>query len=99
VVGLAEMISELRQELETATVAAKDASLRFELGSIELEATVVVSREGSGGGKVRFWVLELGGDAKASQSSTQRIKLTLQPRLSGSSEPPYVSGEAGPRER
>ena len=98
-VGLAEMISELRQELETATTAAKDASLRFELGPVELEATVVVGREGSGGGKVRFWVLELGGDAKASQSSTQRIKLTLQPRLSGSSEPPYVSGEAGPRER
>jgi Trypsin-co-occurring domain 2 len=99
VIGLAEIISELRQELETATTAAKDASLRFELGPVELEATVVVGREGSGGGKVRFWVLELGGDAKASQSSTQRIKLTLQPRLAGSSEPPFVSGEAGRRER
>jgi hypothetical protein len=51
------------------------------------------------GPTVWFWVIELGGDAKASQASTQRIKLALQPRLAGSSEPPWVAGEATPWER
>lgn len=98
-IALAEAISELRQELETATAAAKDATLRFELGTIELEVTLAIGREGGAGGKVRFWVLEMGGDAKATQSSTQRIKLSLNPRIAGSSEPPWVSGEAAARER
>jgi hypothetical protein len=51
---------------------------------VELEATVAVEKSGGGGTKVRFWVLELGADAKASMASTQRIKLALQPRLSES---------------
>jgi hypothetical protein len=32
-------------------------------------------------GKVRFWVVEAGGDAQAESSRTHRISLTLQPKL------------------
>ncbi len=30
---------------------------------------------------MKFWVVELGADGKISSTSTQRIKLTLNPRL------------------
>jgi hypothetical protein len=97
-IELAEVIGELRRELQQAMHAGEGEPLRFELGPVELEATVAVEKGGSGGAKVRFWVLELGGDAKASQTSTQRIKLALQPRLA-SGEPPWVAAEATSRER
>jgi Trypsin-co-occurring domain 2 len=75
-IELAEVIAELRRERQQAMRAGEGEPLRFELGPVELEATMVVEKGGGGGGaKVRFWVIELGGDAKASQASTQRIKL------------------------
>lgn len=97
-IELGEVIGELRRELQQAMDAGEGQPLRFELGPLELEATVAVEKGGSGGAKVRFWVLELGGDTKVTQSSTQRIKLTLQPRLA-SGGTAMVSGdeEAGER--
>jgi hypothetical protein len=101
-VELAELIRELRSELDAARLSGQDADLRFELGPIELEVVVGVEKEGGAGAKVRIYVLELGGDARATASSTQRIKLTLQPNLvtpAGGPQVPYVSGEAIPGER
>jgi hypothetical protein len=99
VVELAELIGELRTELEKATEAAQDATLRFELGPVEVEVLVIVTREGGASGKIRFWIAEVGGDARLSESSTQRIKLNLVPRRVGSSDPPWVSDEATTAER
>jgi Trypsin-co-occurring domain 2 len=98
-IELAEVIGELRRELQQAMHAGQGEPLRFELGPVELEATVAVEKGGGGGGKVRFWVIELGGDAKASQASTQRIKLALQPRLTASGGKALIAGDASDRER
>ncbi len=98
-IELAEVIRELRRELHDAINGGKDEPLRFEAGPIELEATIAVERQGGAGAKLRFWVVEAGGDAKATRSSTQRIKLTLQPRLADSGTPPWVSGQETGRER
>jgi hypothetical protein len=98
-VELAEVIAELRRELQQAMQAGEGELLRFELGLVELEATVAVEKAAGGGGKVRFWVLELGGDAKASQASSQRIKLALQPRLTASGEKALIAGDEAPGER
>jgi len=98
-IELSEVIGELRRELQQAMHAGEGEPLRFELGPVELEATVAVEKGGSGVAKVRFWVIELGGDAKASQASTQRIKLALQPRLAGSGESPLIAGPETDRER
>jgi hypothetical protein len=97
-IELAEVIIELRRELQAAIDAGEGQSLRFELGTIELEVTVAVEKGASGGGKVRFWVIELGGEAKAAQASTQRLKLALQPRLAGGGKV-WVAGDAVPGER
>ena len=97
-IELSEVITELRRELQQAMAAGEGQRLRFELGPVELEATVAVEKGGGGGIKVRFWVLELGGDAKATQSSTQRIKLALQPRLASGGKA-WVEGDEAPGER
>jgi hypothetical protein len=98
-IDLAEVIGELRRELQQAMYAGEGEPLRFELGPVELEATVAVEKGGGGGAKVRFWVIELGGDAKSTQASSQRIKLALQPRLTATGKKALIAGDEAPGER
>jgi hypothetical protein len=98
-IELADVIRDLREELEIAVNAAPPKGLRFELGTVELEVALVVDDKVGGGAKVRFYVVDLGADASTGTSSTQRVTLTLQPRMVGSSQPPYVSGPAALNER
>jgi hypothetical protein len=79
-IELAEVIGQLRSELEAARAAAAGEGLQFGVGPVELEVSVALARE-LGGGKVRFWVAELGSDGRASAAAMQRIKLTLTPQL------------------
>jgi hypothetical protein len=97
-IELAEVIGELRRELQAAMNDGEGEQLRFELGPVELEATVAVEKAGGGGAKVRFWVIELGGDAKASEVSTHHVKLSLQPRLAGGRRV-WVASDEAPGER
>lgn len=107
VIELSDVIRELRVELDRARVAAQGEDLLFELGPIELEVTVGLEAEGGAGAKVRFWVIELGGDVRATSASTQRVRLTLHPTTGGGAVPgggqrmmsPYVSGRQAEGER
>jgi NTP-dependent ternary system trypsin peptidase co-occuring protein len=100
-VELAVVVSRLRSELTSAMAAGQAEDLRFELGPVELELTVGVDREAGPSGKVKFWVLELGADAKRTSKTTQRIKLLLQPRLAGQAadHQPLIDGDRKPGER
>ncbi|MGH3817152.1 MAG: trypco2 family protein [Pseudonocardiaceae bacterium] len=98
-VELAQVIGQLRQELSAAMREGEGEDLRFELGTVELELTVAVSREAGPNAKVRFWVIELGADATVSSQATQRITLTLDPHRRGVAGKPIISGPAQPRER
>jgi hypothetical protein len=65
-----------------------------------LELTVAVTREAGPTTKVRFWVVELGADAKLNSTNTQRIKLTLD--LRHATDPdrrPVISGPSRDGER
>ena len=55
-VELAQVISRLREELNAAMREGEGEDLRFELGPVELELTVAVSKEAGPNTKVRFWV-------------------------------------------
>jgi hypothetical protein len=96
---LAEVIRDLRDEVERAVVAGAGEALRFELGPIELEVTVGLERSGAAGAKVRFIVAELGASGTLSATDTQRIKLVLTPHLGDGSAGTYVSGRSVPGER
>jgi hypothetical protein len=103
-IELADVIRQLRAELDRARSAADDETLRFELGPIELELAVALEVTGGAAAKVRFWVVDLGADARTSSTSTQRIKLTLQPTITGgpaagdvsAKRSAFVSGSATP---
>ncbi|MFC4500524.1 MULTISPECIES: trypco2 family protein [Streptomyces] len=79
-IELADMIRELRQQLTTALADGEDEVLRFELGPVEVEASVAVTREAGGDAKVRLWVVDAGASGKYAHAETQRITLTLTPR-------------------
>jgi hypothetical protein len=98
--ALSEVIAQLRAELAEAMRAGENEQLRFELGPVEVELTVGVEKEAKPGAKVKFWVLELGSEARFESVSTQRIKLTLDPR--DTAQPgrrPSISGDEAPQER
>jgi hypothetical protein len=86
-IELAEVIAQLRAELDRARASAATEALQFELGPIELEVSVALEAVGGVEGKVRFWVVEIGGSAQATSTSTQRIKLTLNPTIAGEAAP------------
>jgi hypothetical protein len=78
--ALAEVVANLRAELNEAMQASADEDLLFELGTVELQLTVGVDKETKPGRRSSFWVLEVGAETTLGSSSTQRIKLTLDPR-------------------
>ncbi|MEU2872165.1 trypco2 family protein [Streptomyces olivoreticuli] len=98
-IELANVIRDLREELERAVVAAEGEALRFELGTIELQVSVALERTGHAEAKVRFWVVESGAEAAMGATSTQRITLALKPTLRGSGTGPFVSGPTAPHEQ
>jgi hypothetical protein len=99
VMELAEVIRDLREELERAIVTGEGEALRFELGPVELEVSVAIEAGAQAGAKARFWVVELGAQGTADRTSTQRIKLVLSPRLGPDGAAPLVSGPAAAGER
>ena len=76
-IGLADMIEELRNELQDAVERGKERSIRFALGEITLDVEVVV--EGETKGSVKFWVFT-GVEASGMMGRTQKISLKLQPK-------------------
>ncbi|WP_314175527.1 trypco2 family protein [Streptomyces winkii] len=103
-IELSELVRQLRAELKAAAAEGAEAgeTLQFDVGPVEIEATVAATREAGGSGKVRFWVVDAGGDSRFTRSETQRITLTLNPktvRPDGSAHSPRISGPAVDGER
>ena len=82
-ISLRDFIKDVRAELEQAKAEEKDAF--FELQEVTLEVAFSLDISGKGAGK--FIVVDLSGEAKASQS--HKVVLKLQP----------YSGEAAPAAR
>ncbi|MFF3870775.1 trypco2 family protein [Streptomyces sp. NPDC001978] len=80
-IELADMIWELREQLTSALADGDGRMLRFELGPVEVEASVAVTREGGADAKVRLWVVDAGANGKYGHSETQRVTLTLTPKV------------------
>lgn len=80
---LSDVIRALRAEIVAGSIAAENEIVRFELGPIDVELSVVAQREGGPNGKITFGVFgmgaELGGNAKFASEQTQKIKLNLKP--------------------
>ncbi|MFC7220132.1 trypco2 family protein [Streptomyces polyrhachis] len=99
-VELADVIAQLRSELNRAVSEGADQGLRFQLGMVNVELEVVVERSREAGGKARFWVLDAQGSARSTRLSTQRLTLALQPTHSDTpGAPVLISDDQLPDER
>jgi hypothetical protein len=83
--SLAEVMRDLRLELEEAERQADGATLRFGVDKVEVELSVEITKEKEYGGKVRFKVVtplvEIGAEGGASRTATttlaHKIRLEL----------------------
>ncbi len=83
-IPLSEMIESLRQELAVAAEWGTDKAIRFEVGKVELEIELAVTRNTTGGGGVKLWVVTAQGEHSMGQVVRHKFKLTLDPqRASG----------------
>lgn len=95
VAGLAEVIGQVRDELEQAQRAGADRDLRFSVESVQLEFAVQVRREATGSGGLRIGVLTAGGGGTKGHDRTHTIQIQLKPH--GRDGNPNISvGGLGP---
>jgi Trypsin-co-occurring domain 2 len=87
-VGLADAIRELRRELAEAMAEGQGQQVRFELGPVEIEFLLEITKAAEGDAGVRFWVVSLGGKGSFSSGSTHRVQLSLTPRDHSPGSPP-----------
>ena len=102
-IGLAEVIRNLREELQKAQEAGKDEDIRFKVKEVEVELTVSVEEEEKigvkGGFSAHFFVLTSHYQANEKDTSLHKIKLTLEAgikdpnSIDSVSRPVEVSGE------
>ena len=78
-IGLADAISQVREELEVAIAAGAGSKLAFRAESVELEFEVALERVVGGDAGVRVWVVSVGAKGELSRSQTHRVKLVLSP--------------------
>lgn len=74
-IALADMIEELRNELQLAMEKGQGRSVRFELGEVTLEAEVAVE----GAGKAGLKIVVLTGGTEFKKGTTHKVTLKLQP--------------------
>jgi NTP-dependent ternary system trypsin peptidase co-occuring protein len=77
-ITLAEAIDQLRNDLREAIVEGEGQDLVFNPQNIELELAITFEGEVKASGGVKLLVfLDVSGEAKKSETSTHRVKLTL----------------------
>jgi hypothetical protein len=79
-VGLAEAVRAIRDELISAQAQAPREGVRFELGPIEMEFAVTLSRGADGKAGVQIGVVTLGVGGSVSSESVHRVKFVLTPK-------------------
>lgn len=90
--GLADVISQVRAELEEAQRRGSASGMRFRVQKVHLEFAVQVRREGSGKGGLRIGVVTAELGATASKDTTHRIQVELEPRGPGGEGPLDMGG-------
>ena len=80
--NLAEAVEAVRSELMRAKELGADSPLVFEVGPVEMQFTVTLTREEKGNVGVKVWVLEAGASGTLTGQQTHQVKITLHPKQS-----------------
>ncbi len=90
--SVAEAIAALRRELASALAEGWYEHLRFELGSVELQLQVTVTRQANG--KLGWQIIEFGGASE--KLEVQTLKITLNPKILNQDGTPINFSISGP---
>ncbi|MDF3142683.1 MULTISPECIES: trypco2 family protein [unclassified Streptomyces] len=93
-IELADAVQAVRDELITAAARSSGHDVAFEVGDIELEFSVELRKEVTGGVKVKAWVVEAGADGGGSATRTHRVAVTLRAVDSRTGQPWKVRNES-----
>jgi Trypsin-co-occurring domain 2 len=77
--GLVELVRALRRELRQAAEEGAPDDPRFEVGPIDLDLQVAVTKSGKGEAGIKFWVLTASAGGSREHVATQRLHLRLTP--------------------
>jgi Trypsin-co-occurring domain 2 len=91
-IGLAEAVRVLRAELAEARFEGVNDPLRFELGPVEVEFAVSLTREGGIDGGVRLGVVSISAKGGLSSDSSHRVKLVLNPKDAATGRAAEIAG-------
>ncbi|GIH02867.1 hypothetical protein Rhe02_09340 [Rhizocola hellebori] len=94
---LADLIYQLRGDLNLAAWQGRNKDPKFVVGPIELEVSVVLDMSRSGGVAAKLVLLDVSAAAARSSQTAHRIKLTLQP-VGPDGRPSQISDLAMPDE-
>ena len=78
--NLAEAVEAVRSELIHAKKLGEGSSMAFEVGPVEMQFTVVLTREDKANAGVKVWVLEAGASGTLTGQLTHQVKITLHPK-------------------
>lgn len=93
--GLAFALEALREELETALKTGQGHAVRFQASEVTLTLSTVARLDKDGSGKIRWYLIEVGGGVKSGSEQTQTLTLKLAPihvDEQGRSQPLEVAG-------
>ena len=79
--GLSAALEGSREELESTWKEGAGKAIRFRVSDVTLTLEAVARRDVQGGGKIRWWLIEAGGDVTAGKETTQTLVLRLTPGL------------------
>ena len=94
-IGLTEAISALRSELSESILAAAREDLRFQVNDITMEFQVEIEKAASGSAGIKFWVVQLGGEASRTSTFTHSLSFSLKP-VTADGEPVLTGGRKIP---
>ena len=94
--GLSAALEALREELESTWEKSAGKAVRFRVNEMTLTLEAVARRDAQANGKIRWWLIEAGGDVKTTRETTQTLVLQLTPGLydaQGNPRPLDVAGD------
>jgi Trypsin-co-occurring domain 2 len=95
-VELSVALESLREELEEAWVQGKGHPIRFQVAQVTLTVQATARRENKMGGKLRWWLVEAGGEHGSARENIQTLVLELSPQFcdeEGKAGPLIVAGD------
>jgi hypothetical protein len=88
VVGVSAALEALRQELEHTLLSSQSERLRFGVPQVRLTMNVVARTDTTGGGKLRWFMVEGSAERSKGREASQTLELTVTPQLfDGSGKP------------